>query len=403
MNARFIRCLICALVVNAGFIGSSDRLRAQQAAAEAKPMLTIDQFRPQPMLRAKRTDLHYAKHPVIDVHTHFGFRLKGDTQALAEFVDAMNRHHIAMCVSLDAELGSESDHCQFLWNQYPDRFLVFVHINWKGSGKADQPDTWACNQPGFVRTVCEQLAVAKSHGISGVKFFKQFGLEYRNSDGTLIRIDDSRFDPIWEACHQLGLPVLIHTGDPAAFFDPIDATNERYEELTRHPEWSFYGKDFPSRESLLAARNRVIARHPDTVFVGAHMAGDPEDLAEVGRWLDEMPNLYVDIASRIAELGRQPYSAREFVIQHQDRVLFGTDGPWPELRLTYYWRFLETRDEYFPYSEKTPPPQGLWNIYGIELPDGVLQKVYFQNTLRLIPDAREKYARACQQLERNKE
>ncbi len=190
----------------------------------------------------------------------------------------------------------------------------------------------------------------------------------------------------------------MHTGDPAAFFLPIDATNERYEELTRHPDWSFYGKDFPSRESLLAARNRVIARHPDTTFIGAHVAGNSENLAEVSRWLEDLPNLYVEFASRIAELGRQPYSAREFMIKYQDRMMFGTDGPWPELRLTYYWRFLETRDEYFPYSEKTPPPQGLWNIYGIELPDAVLQKIYFENAIRLYPEASEKYERACRQL-----
>ena len=161
--------------------------------------------------------------------------------------------------------------------------------------------------------------------------------------------------------------------------------------MSRHPDWSFHGKDFPKRDELLAARNRVIQRHAKTTFIGAHMAGNPEDLDEVSQWLEQYPNLYVEIASRIGELGRQPYTARKFMIKHQDRVLFGTDGPWPELRLTYYWRFLETRDENFPYSEKSPPPQGFWNIYGVELPEAVLKKVYFENALKILPAAKDKF------------
>ncbi len=153
--------------------------------------------------------------------------------------------------------------------------------------------------------------------------------------------------------------MIIHTADPAAFFDPIDETNERWEELSRHPEWSFHGEAFPSRAELLAARNRLIARHPDTQFIGAHVANNAEDLAEVSRWLGAaIPNLWIETASRIAELGRQPFTARDFLVEHADRVMFGTDGPWPELRLQINWRFFETRDESFDYSEKTPPPQG---------------------------------------------
>ena len=235
---------------------------------------------------------------------------------------------------------------------------------------------------------------ARTNGIVGVKFFKRFGLGHKNADNTLVKIDDPKFDPIWRLCGELGLPVIIHTGDPAAFFKPIDATNERYEELSRHPDWSFYGDQFPSREELLMARNNVIKRHPQTQFIGAHVAGNPEDLSTVGKWLDAYPNLHIEFASRIGELGRQPYTARKFIMKYQDRVLFGTDGPWPEERLTYYWRFLETRDENFPYSEKVPPPQGLWNIYGIGLTDQALAKIYCGNVMRLIPDAAKKYKQA---------
>jgi predicted TIM-barrel fold metal-dependent hydrolase len=188
----------------------------------------------------------------------------------------------------------------------------------------------------------------------------------------------------------LGLPVLIHTADPAAFFLPIDETNERWEELHRRPEWSFHGPQFPSREALLAALLRVVARHPQTTFIAAHMANSAADLKAAGQWLDQHPNLYLDIASRISELGRQPYTARKFFLRYADRILFATDGPWPEERIVLYWRFLETWDEYFPYSEKEFPPQGFWNIYGLGLPDDVLKKVYQENAARLIPGVKER-------------
>lgn len=382
----------------------SGQLSTTKVASQTPPqdpqieMPTLSEFRPQSNLIVKKTDLQRAKYPVIDAHTHFGFRMKGDQKQLDTFVETMNRHNIAICVSLDAKLGSEEDHFRFL-SKHKKRFAVFCHIDFQGKGAKDDPTTWACNQTGFVRDVVEKLAQARLKGIVGVKFFKQFGLGYRNADQSLIKIDDPRFDPIWKACGELQLPVIIHTGDPAAFFQPIDRFNERIEELARHPDWSFYGKDFPKRNELLAARNRVIKRHPQTTFVGAHMAGNPEDLETVGKWIQEFPNLYVEIASRIGELGRQPFTARRFVLKYQDRVLFGTDGPWPEKRLNYYWRFLETGDENFPYSEKTPPPQGLWNIYGIELPESVLEKVYFKNALSILPSIEKEYRQSLQLLE----
>jgi predicted TIM-barrel fold metal-dependent hydrolase len=238
-----------------------------------------------------------------------------------------------------------------------------------------------------------ELATVKQRGANGLKIFKQFGLEYKNADGSLIRIDDARWNPIWQACGETALPVLIHVADPAAFFLPIDQTNERWEELHRHPDWSFFGPRFPAHEELLAALLRVVKAHPETTFISAHMASNAEDLATVGQWLDEYPNLYIEIASRIAELGRQPVTARRFLLKYQDRVLFGTDGPWPEERVRLYWRFLETEDENFPYSERPFPPQGLWNIYGINLPDDVLRKIYYENAARIVPGVRERLER----------
>jgi predicted TIM-barrel fold metal-dependent hydrolase len=375
---------------------------AEEAASGPAPRATLplDQFRPRSMLEVPDHTPEHARHRVVDVHTHFGVRLRGSREELQQFVQVMNRQRIAVCASMDGTLpdGFQQQR-EYLWRDYRDRFVIFVNLDWQGSGDAKRPETWACNQPDFVRHSVMQLQQAARDGASGLKLFKQFGLGYRNADGSLIRIDDRRWDPIWETCGQLGLPVLMHTGDPAAFFLPIDATNERYEELSRRPEWSFYrprdefGAVWPSRDELLAARNRVIGRHPKTHFIGAHVAGNAEDLAAVARWLNTYPNLYVELASRIGELGRQPYTARKFLIQYADRVLFGTDGPWPEPRLRLYWRFLETTDEYFPYSEKEFPPQGFWNIYGVGLPDDVLAKIYFANAAKLIPGVDERLKR----------
>jgi predicted TIM-barrel fold metal-dependent hydrolase len=353
--------------------------------------LALGNFRPRAMLKVEEHDLGRARFPVVDVHTHFRHRLHHSPEQLDEFVRLMDRHNIAICVSLDGKLGDLlEEHCQYLWTKYPDRFLVFANLDWQGQGQDDDPASWDCQRPEFARRVARQLAEAKQRGVSGLKLYKSFGLGYRNPDGSLIAIDDPRWDPIWQACGRLGLPIIIHTADPAAFFLAIDETNERWEELYRHPEWSFPPDKYPSRESLLEARNRVIARHPGTTFIAAHFANNPEDLKTVASWLDRYPNLYVEPASRIGELGRQPYTARRFFLKYAERILFGTDGPWPETRIRLYWRFLETYDEYFPYSEKPFPPQGLWNIYGIGLPDRVLRKVYYQNAMRVIPGVRSK-------------
>jgi len=373
---------------------------APQPAAPDLPLngragrnLALDQFRPRAMLRVAEHPRTQARFPAVDVHSHFRFRMHHDPDQLDQFVRLMDRHRIAVCASLDGGLGDAlEEHQKFLWTKYRQRFVIFATIDWQGSGKADDPATWDCHRPDFAVRTARQLVQAQAAGASGLKVFKQLGLEFRNPDGSRVQIDDPRWDPIWEACGQLGWPVLIHTADPAAFFLPIDETNERWEELRRRPEWSFHGGGYPPRDALLASRNRVIARHPRTVFIGAHVANNPEDLAAVGRWLDEYPNLHVDLASRISELGRQPYTARRFFLKYADRILLGTDGPWPETRIGLYWRFLETRDEYFPYSEKPFPPQGFWQIYGLGLPDRVLRQVYHENAARLIPGVSERLA-----------
>jgi predicted TIM-barrel fold metal-dependent hydrolase len=321
-------------------------------------------------------------------------RLHGSSELLDDFVKLMDAMNIAVCVSLDGGLGEAFvEHRKFLWTKYPDRWVIFATMDWRGSGKVDDPASWDCQRPGFGARMAAALAEAKERGASGLKVHKSLGLGVRNADGTLARVDDARWDPIWEACGKLGLPVLIHTADPPAFFQAIDATNERWEELRRHPDWSFAGPGFPKHAELVAQLIAVVRRHPRTTFIAAHMGSSENDLAQLGQWLDELPNLNVDIAARIAELGRQPYTARRFVVKYADRVLFATDGPRVAKRLTYHWRFLETMDEYFPYAENEFPPQGFWNIYGVGLPDDVLRKVYSGNAMRLIPGVRERFER----------
>ena len=210
----------------------------------------------------------------------------------------------------------------------------------------------------------------------------------------LVKVDDSRFDPMWDACGQLNMPVAIHVSDPVAFFDPIDRFNERFEELNAHPDWSFHGKDFPSNAEILEARNRVFARHPKTQFITLHVGNFAEDLGNVSAALDRFPNMTVEIGARIGELGRQPRTSRKFFDKYQDRILFGTDAVpggvetpqqiFDEEMYRIYFRFLETEDEYFDYAPSPVPPQGRWRIYGLGLPDAILEKVYNRNAARLL-------------------
>ena len=210
----------------------------------------------------------------------------------------------------------------------------------------------------------------------------------RDHTGALVTIDDERLDPLWATAGELGLPVTAHIADPVAFFSPLDEKNERYEELSAHPDWHFPSPPFPAFRELVNALARVVTRHPNTTFIGAHVSSYAENLQWVSDLFDRCPNFYVDISARISELGRQPYSARRFFMRYADRILFGIDAS-PDLE-TYqiYYRFLESDDEYFAYNTGDLPYQGRWAIYGLYLPDEVLQKVYAGNAQRIIFDAR---------------
>ncbi len=365
-------------------------LSADEAREERGRRLYLDEFRPQSQLKAPEHILTQAKFPCVNVHTHPG-RL-GDDE-IDEMVRVMDASNIAVSVSLDGQAGPRfSDHLQKLTKRHPNRFAVFVRMDYTGDGDPGKPATWSVNQPGFGLRMADQLSDAVKRGAVGLKLLKTLGLYLRDENGKLIKPDDRRFDPVWQRAGELGVPVLWHCADPIAFFQPTNEKNERWEELYRHPEWSFHGKDFPAHQELIDARNRVIARHPKTTFICAHMCDIPEDLAKLSGYLDRYPNMVVEIAARVAELGRQPYTARKFFLKHPDRILFGTDGVPPISELVPHWRFLETYDEYFPYEDNPFPPQGFWNIYGIGLPDDVLRKVYYENAERIIPTVKEKVA-----------
>jgi predicted TIM-barrel fold metal-dependent hydrolase len=251
-------------------------------------------------------------------------------------------------------------------------------------------------EPGYAKAQADAIGEAKAAGARGVKVLTTLGLYLREdiTSGALVKVDDARFDPMWEACAAQSMPVAIHVSDPAAFFLPTDRTNERFEELNNHPDWSFHGRDFPKNEEILAARNRVMARHPKTKFITLHVGNFAENLGHVSESLDKYPNMFVEIAARIGELGRQPRTARKFFDKYQDRILFGTDAiprgtqtpqqVFGEKLYEIYFRFLETEDEYFDYAPAVVPPQGRWRIYGLGLPDSILRKVYNANAGRLI-------------------
>lgn len=339
--------------------------------ADQTKTLLLKDFHPTSMLHAPAHTVDRAKFYVIDVHNHVN-----DAQGIDEpippqrVLEIMDKTNVKTVVILTGMWGEKLQKViDTMVKPYPGRFMVFAQIDFS---KIDDPS--------FSQEMVAQLDDAVARGARGLKQLKDLGLGVRDKTGKLIAVDDPRLDPVWEECGRLGIPVSIHTGDPEAFFHPTDAANERYEELMENPSWSFYGPQFPSLEKLLEARNRVFVRHPNTTFVSLHM-GWPENLDWVAHMLDEYPNVMVEFGAREAELGRQPRQTREFFVRYQDRIMFGTDNGMDEELYRNHFRWLETADEYFDYWGY--PGQGRWKIYGLDLPDPVLEKIYHLNAERV--------------------
>jgi len=339
-------------------------------------MLLAADMQPRSELVVPETHVSKPKFRVIDGHNHLPV---GDPKRrpidVAALVRDMALVDVDAIVNLSGGYGDTLKvRLEALDLAYPGRFYTFCNVAWDGVGSS-----------GWAEKAVAQLGADVAAGARGLKIFKQLGLHWRDPDGRLIMPDDPRISDIWDAAGDLDIPVLIHTADPVAFFRPLDGKNERWDELHRRPEWHFSGGDYPQFEDLIASLYRLIEGHPKTTFVTAHVGCYPENLGFVSEMLDRYPHFHTDMSARIAELGRAPYSARDWFIKYADRIVFGTDeSPTPETYRVHY-RFLETRDEYFEYRPGAAiPPQGRWRIYGLYLPDDVLRQVYRENVRRLL-------------------
>jgi predicted TIM-barrel fold metal-dependent hydrolase len=336
-------------------------------SAKAEVTLPLSQFHPRSMLNTPKHEVLRPRFPVIDYHNHL------DAQNPAKVLEIMDACGIEHTVNITMRLGDEA-------LRVMERYRLASESRFSMIGWMDWSDV---THPEFVERSVKRLERLVDHGAVGFKIWKDLGLSVRDASGQLMQVDDDRLAPIFERAGELKIPVMMHIGDPLAFFLPIDANNERYEELAAHPDWGFHGTQF-SKAELLEQRNQVFTRHPKTTFVAAHIGEDSEDLGRVTAMLDANPNVQVDISARASELGRQPYSARNFFLRFPDRILFGADLV-PEVSMyRLYYRFLETADEYFEYPTHASG-QGRWNIYGLDLPEDVLRKVYRENALRLLP------------------
>ena len=339
---------------------------AAMVAATAKVDLCLGDFQPRSELITPDRTPSRPRFPAIDYHNHL------DSMEPGAVLRIMDEAGVERIVNITMQVGDRAlDTLRRLREASRERFATIAWMDWTGVERDD-----------FIRVSLDRLERMVEHGACGIKFWKDLGLSVRDASGELLRVDDERLAPLFDKAAELGIPVMFHTADPSAFFRPIDRENERYEELAAHPEWSFHGAQYGKLE-LLAQRDRVFRRHPRTKFVCAHMAESGEDLAYVARLLEQNPNVQVDISARTPELGRQPFTARRFFLQFADRILFGTDLLPDAAMYRLYFRFLETEDEYFDYPSHASR-QGRWKIYGMNLPDEVLEKLYRTNALKLL-------------------
>jgi uncharacterized protein len=347
-------------------------IRPRNCMAPQLPAPSILDYRPRSTLVTPSREVPRAKFPVIDFHGHMGQRITSaeGLVALEETLDALN---VRLMIAADNLSGERLRQTVATIDASPamrDRVRVFAGVDFRNVG------------PGWAERAVRQLEEDVAAGAVGIgEISKGLGLSITRADGTRLRIDDPDLDPIWRAAARLGVPVFIHTADPPEFFEPIDHRNERWLELALFPSRHYPQDRFPGFEQLATERDNLFRRHPQTTFVTAHLGWHGNDLARLGRMFDEMPNVYAEVGAVLYDIGRQPRVARDFFIRYQDRLLFGKDSFQPE-EYPYFWRVFETSDDYFDYYR---PYHAFWKLYGIDLPDAVLRKVYYQNALRITP------------------
>ncbi|MDB5190954.1 MAG: amidohydrolase 2 [Segetibacter sp.] len=337
------------------------------ALAQTKTM-DFETYNPPSTLVVPQHVVTKAKFLFIDIHNH---QNDMSPQRLAELVKVMDTLNMAVMNNLSGSSGTKlKQSTENIKQAAPKRFTVFANINFDGIGKA-----------GWTETAVKQLEEDVKNGAVGLKIFKSLGFSVKDTDGKRVRVDDERLDGIWKKCGELKIPVLIHTGDPKPFWDPLDDKNERWLELVTRPGRKKSDTDPAPWKQLIDEQHRMFKKHPKTTFINAHFGWYANDLAKLSKLMDEMKNMYVEFGAIIAELGRQPGAAHQFFTQYQDRILFGKDS-WEPQEYTTYFRVLETKDEYFPYHKKY---HAFWAMYGMGLSDEILKKIYYKNALKLLP------------------
>lgn len=330
--------------------------------------LSFEAYNPTSTLVVPEHQVLKARFPFIDVHGH---QYRMPEQDLTPVITAMDTLNMAIMVNLSGRSGDLlKKSVKNISDHYPNRFVVFANIDFEGVGNE-----------GWIENTVRQLTEDVRSGARGLKIYKSLGMRYKDQNGQRLSIDDERLDPIWAKCGELGIPVLIHAADPKSFWDDFDGDNERWLELKTHPRRKRSETDPAPWETIIAEQHNIFRKHPKTIFINAHMGWYANNLGRLSELMEEFPNMNVEIGAIIAELGRQPRFARQFFEKYQDRILFGKDSWKPEEFPTYF-RVLETADEYFPYHKKY---HAFWSMYGLDLSDGILKKVYYKNALRIVP------------------
>jgi len=336
--------------------------------AQVKSNIDFETYNPPSSLVVPQHVVTKAKFPFIDIHNHQNNMSPQALQGLVKIMDTLN---MAVMNNLS---GSSGDNLKRsvdnIKSTAPKRFVVFANINFTGIGES-----------GWTEKAVAQLETDVKNGAMGLKIFKSLGFSVKDNAGKRVTVDDERLDPIWKKCGELKIPVLIHTADPKQFWEPLDNNNERWLELVTRPNRKRSNTDPAPWEELMAEQHRMFKKHKATTFIAAHFDWHANDLEKLSKFMDDMPNIYVEFGAVIAELGRQPIAAIKFFTRYQDRILFGKDS-WEPQEYTTYFRVLETKDEYFPYHKKY---HAFWSMYGMGLPDEILKKVYYKNALRLLP------------------
>jgi len=347
------------------------RPRNCMAPEQAAP--SILDYRPKSMLVVPQHPVPRAKYPVIDFHGHPGPALLASSSTLTALGATLDSIGVRLMIAANNVSGDNLRRLAATVAETPsmrDRVRAFTGVSFGGVGA------------GWAERVVAQLEADVAAGAVGIgEIGKGFGQTVRKADGSRLRVNDPELKPLWDAAARLRLPVFIHTADPPAFYLPHDNTNERWLEMALFPGRAISPEQRPNFEELMAERDSLFRANPRTTFVAAHMGWHTHDLGRLGRMLDAMPNLYVEMGAVLYDIGRQPRVARDFFIKYQDRILFGKDSFQPE-EYPYYWRVFETRDDYFDYYRDY---HAFWKLYGIDLPDEVLKKVYYRNALRITP------------------